>query len=108
MRVEQDRPATGTGSSTASLAGDVAERRHPVVEALAQLLFIPWAGVLVGLIVISIVLSLLSPYFLTASNIFGTVAVYFSWICIAGWLCALLGDALERIGKRLVGVWKPV
>ena len=56
----------------------------------------PWAGVLLALIVISAALTLSSPYFLTIENIFGTVAVYFSWICIAGF-----GEAIVMIGGGL-------
>lgn len=66
------------------------------VSLLSQLLLVPWAGVLLALIAISAVVSFVSPYFLTESNILGTVAVYFSWICIAGF-----GEAVVMIGGGL-------
>ena len=59
-------------------------------------MLVPWAGVLVALIVIAAAISVASPYFLTASNILGNVAVYFSWICIAGF-----GEAVVMIGGEL-------
>lgn len=59
-------------------------------------MLVPWAGVLVALIVIAAAISVASPYFLTASNILGNVAVYFSWICIAGF-----GEAVVMIGGGL-------
>ncbi len=69
---------------------------NPVVRALAVLLLVPWAGVLVALLIISAGLSLATPYFLTTGNILGTVARYFSWICIAGF-----GEGLVMIGGGL-------
>lgn len=98
MPVDQDQVAPGPAAPpNTALAADVVDRpRHLIVQALAQLLFIPWAGVLVGLIVLCLGLTLYTPYFLTADNIFGTVAVYFSWICIAGF-----GEALVMIGGGL-------
>ncbi|MGH7056775.1 MAG: ABC transporter permease [Acetobacteraceae bacterium] len=51
---------------------------------------------LVALVVIGAGISLVSPYFFTANNIIGTVAVYFSWICIAGF-----GEAIVMIGGGL-------
>jgi ribose transport system permease protein len=69
---------------------------RPFLAALSQVLLVPWAGVLLALIVISAALTLSSPYFLTIENIFGTVAVYFSWICIAGF-----GEAIVMIGGGL-------
>ena len=64
--------------------------------ALSRMLLIPWAGVLIALLLISAALTVVSPYFLTTENIFGTVAVYFSWICIAGF-----GEAVVMIGGGL-------
>jgi ribose transport system permease protein len=61
-----------------------------------ELLLVPWAGVLAALVVISVLLSFLTPYFWTMDNIFGTVALYFSWICIAGF-----GEGLVLIGGGL-------
>ncbi len=78
--------------AAASHGAEAAEGRHP----LAQLLLVPWAGVLVALVIIGAAISFASPYFLTTSNILGTVAVYFSWICIAGF-----GEALVMIGGGL-------
>ena len=63
---------------------------------LSEIVLIPWAGVLIGLVVISAVVSLMSPYFLTFSNILGNVALYFSWFAIAGF-----GEALVMIGGGL-------
>jgi ribose transport system permease protein len=70
--------------------------RHPLARALSGLLIVPWAGVLIALVIVSAGVAVLSPYFLTVNNIFGTVAVYFSWICIAGF-----GEALVMIGGGL-------
>ncbi len=70
--------------------------RHPLLRAFSQLLLVPWAGVLVALVIIAAALAFVSPYFLTTSNILGTVAVYFSWICIAGF-----GEAVVMIGGGL-------
>jgi ribose transport system permease protein len=69
---------------------------HPTLAALSHILLIPWAGVLIALLVISAALTIASPYFLSIDNIFGTVAVYFSWICIAGF-----GEAIVMIGGGL-------
>lgn len=69
-------------------------RRRP--NAASQLVLIPWAGVLVALIAVSAAITAVSPYFLTVSNILGNVAVYFSWICIAGF-----GEAIVMIGGGL-------
>src|SRR4051812_4785950 len=98
MSVDQDQTVSSqSGSSQVAPADDAAIKvQNPVVQALAQLLFVPWAGVLVGLIAICAALTFYTPNFLTASNIFGTVAVYFSWICIAGF-----GEALVMIGGGL-------
>ncbi len=71
-------------------------RPHPLLRGAIGLLLVPWAGVLLGLVAISAGVSFVSPYFLTTSNILGTVAVYFSWICIAGF-----GEALVMIGGGL-------
>lgn len=73
--------------------GEAKARRFRLV---IDLLLVPWTSVLLALIVISILISLATPYFLTRSNILGTVAVYFSWICIAGF-----GEALVMIGGGL-------
>jgi len=69
---------------------------HPTLAAVSHLLLIPWAGVLIALLAISAALTFSSPYFLSIENIFGTVAVYFSWICIAGF-----GEAIVMIGGGL-------
>ncbi|HUN38752.1 MAG TPA: ABC transporter permease [Acetobacteraceae bacterium] len=69
---------------------------HPTLAALSHVLLIPWAGVLIALLAISAALTFVSPYFLSIDNIFGTVAVYFSWICIAGF-----GEAMVMIGGGL-------
>jgi len=78
---------------TARLEAEIAAPR-PALPA--QLVLIPWAGVLVALVVVCAAISIVSPYFLTASNILGNVAVYFSWICIAGF-----GEAIVMIGGGL-------
>jgi ribose transport system permease protein len=69
-------------------------------EALGQgavnLLLVPWAGVLLSLLLICAALSWYSDYFLTVNNIVYTVALYFSWICIAGF-----GEGLVLIGGGL-------
>lgn len=62
----------------------------------SELVLVPWAGVLIGLIVVSIVVSFVSPYFLTLGNVLGNVALYFSWIAIAAF-----GEALVMIGGGL-------
>ncbi len=51
---------------------------------------------LLALLVLGTAISFESPYFLTEGNILGTVAVYFSWICIAGF-----GEAVVMIGGGL-------
>ena len=66
------------------------------MRRVVDFLLIPWTSVLIALVAISVALSLATPYFFTASNIIGTVAVYFSWICIAGF-----GEALVMIGGGL-------
>jgi len=76
--------------------GDAPPARTSVLGLLSQLLLVPWAGVLLALVVVCAGITLVSPYFLTESNILGTVAVYFSWICIAGF-----GEALVMIGGGL-------
>lgn len=104
MQVDQDGPTraeqavSGGVAVPAVVLGDEAIEapRHPVARLLAPLLFVPWAGVLLALLIISAALTLTTPYFLTSSNIFGTVAVYFSWICISGF-----GEALVMIGGGL-------
>ncbi len=73
-----------------------AEPAAPRPSAASQLVLVPWAGVLAALVAVCIAISLFSPYFLTASNILGNVAVYFSWICIAGF-----GEAIVMIGGGL-------
>ena len=63
---------------------------------LAEVVLVPWAGVLIGLVAVAAAVSLISPYFLTVGNIFGNVALYFSWFAIAGF-----GEALVMIGGGL-------
>lgn len=65
-------------------------------RALSEIVLVPWAGVLVGLLAVSILVSFISPYFLTLGNILGNVALYFSWIAIAAF-----GEALVMIGGGL-------
>lgn len=80
-------------------AGGVAPRpaAHETAAAwLGDLLLVPWVGVLLALVLISAGISFVSPYFLTTSNILGTVAVYFSWICISGF-----GEGVVMIGGGL-------
>jgi ribose transport system permease protein len=67
-----------------------------VRAALAEIVLVPWAGVLIGLVAVSVLVSLMSPYFLTVGNILGNVALYFSWFAIAGF-----GEALVMIGGGL-------
>ena len=78
-------------------AGMGPETASPRRLTVSQLVLVPWAGVLAALVVVSAAISLFSPYFLTASNILGNVAVYFSWICIAGF-----GEAIVMIGGGLI------
>jgi ribose transport system permease protein len=84
--------------ATPAEAGSSAEAAPPTarVGLLSRLLLVPWAGVLVALVMIGGAISVASPYFLTEGNILGTVAVYFSWICIAGF-----GEAVVMIGGGL-------
>ena len=98
MSIDQNQMAPSqSGPPQVAPADDAAIKlQNPLAQVLAQLLFVPWAGVLVGLLIISAALTLYTPNFLTASNLFGTVAVYFSWICIAGF-----GEALVMIGGGL-------
>ena len=77
-------------------AGIGSEAALPRVPRASQFVLVPWAGVLVALVAVSAAISFVSPYFLTASNILGNVAVYFSWICIAGF-----GEAIVMIGGGL-------
>lgn len=67
-----------------------------VSQISAQLLLVPWAGVLLALILICIALGCSTKYFFTTNNIIYTVALYFSWICIAGF-----GEGLVLIGGGL-------
>jgi ribose transport system permease protein len=67
-----------------------------LVRMPAQLILVPWAGVLLALALITVFLSISSPYFLTVNNIVYTVALYFTWICIAGF-----GEGLVLIGGGL-------
>jgi ribose transport system permease protein len=67
-----------------------------VRRVLSEIVLIPWAGVLIGLIVVAAAVSAISPYFLTVGNILGNVALYFSWFAIAGF-----GEALVMIGGGL-------
>src|SRR5437764_12709821 len=92
MSIDQDQAAPSQSSpSPVAPADDAASKlQTPIAQVLAQLLFVPWAGVLAGLIVISAALTLYTPHFLTASNIFRLVAVYLAWICLAGLAAALL------------------
>ena len=94
-RATQGAPVTNAESAPALPAGAAAPL-HPMLAALSYILLIPWAGVLIALLAISAALSVASPYFLSIDNIFGTVAVYFSWICIAGF-----GEAIVMIGGGL-------
>ena len=89
-------PRAESQLTAAAPEGATAAPPRPFLAALSQVLLVPWAGVLLALIVISAALTLSSPYFLTIENIFGTVAVYFSWICIAGF-----GEAIVMIGGGL-------
>lgn len=90
-------PPTQTDSGESS-----SDKRVSLVAAggtprrIIDFFLLPWTGVLIALVVISVSLSLASPYFLSSSNIIGTVAVYFSWICIAGF-----GEAMVMIGGGL-------
>jgi ribose transport system permease protein len=79
-------PAPSGAGDDAIEAGDRLDAgfANSVLRALALLLLVPWAGVLVALLVIAACLSIATPYFLTTGNLLGTVARYFSWICIAG------------------------
>ncbi len=63
---------------------------------LEEAVLVPWAGVLLGLIGVCIVVAAISRYFLTVDNILGNVALYFSWFAIAGF-----GEALVMIGGGL-------
>lgn len=63
---------------------------------LSEIVLVPWAGVLIGLVVVAAAVSAMSPYFLTVGNILGNVALYFSWFAIAGF-----GEALVMIGGGL-------
>jgi ribose transport system permease protein len=67
-----------------------------VLQIAEQLLLVPWSGVLLSLVLICIALGWTSKYFFTANNIVYTVALYFSWICIAGF-----GEGLVLIGGGL-------
>jgi hypothetical protein len=92
-----DRDSTRQAPVAGAAAQDAFQSSlHPTLAALSQILLVPWAGVLIALIAISVALTLTSPYFLSAENIFGTVAVYFSWTCIAGF-----GEAIVMIGGGL-------
>jgi ribose transport system permease protein len=82
---EKDAPAEHTGA-----------RVSLHLAALSHVLLVPWAGVLIALLLVSAALTVASPYFLSTENIFGTVALYFSWICIAGF-----GEAIVMIGGGL-------
>ncbi|MGC9271587.1 ABC transporter permease [Acidiphilium sp.] len=86
-----------TRSSDPSQSTDVPEISAPGrVRRVVDFLLLPWTGVLIALVAVSGCLSVASPYFLSTSNIIGTVAVYFSWICIAGF-----GEAMVMIGGGL-------
>ncbi|WP_288051602.1 ABC transporter permease [Acidiphilium sp.] len=89
-RLRGREPAPDTsGIGPASPAPSLARRG-------IDILLLPWVSVLIALVAISALLSLATPYFFTEDNIIGTVAVYFSWICIAGF-----GEALVMIGGGL-------
>jgi ribose transport system permease protein len=75
---------------------DDGPRQSLGLHLLSELLIVPWIGVLTSLILISVAISFLTPYFLTLNNILGTVALYFSWICITGF-----GAGLVMIGGGL-------
>jgi ribose transport system permease protein len=91
-------PAPSGAGDDAIEAGDRLDAgfANSVLRALALLLLVPWAGVLVALLVIAACLSIATPYFLTTGNLLGTVARYFSWICIAGF-----GEGLVMISGGL-------
>lgn len=81
-----------SGISLPHGAADTRGRFRLVIDVL----LVPWTSVLLALVIVCVLISLASPYFLTRGNILGTVAVYFSWICIAGF-----GEALVMIGGGL-------
>ena len=90
---ERSREVAGPGVHGAD---DHGARGNFAVNILWQLVLVPWIGVLASLLLISAVISFLTPYFLTLNNILGTVALYFSWICITGF-----GAGLVMIGGGL-------
>lgn len=94
--VNADRGFTTTNPEDSSPGGDGGRRESFGLHWLSELLLVPWIGVLAGLIVVSAGISFLTPYFLTWNNILGTVALYFSWICITGF-----GAGLVMIGGGL-------
>ena len=94
MNVE--RGFTTTKPEDPSSEGEGGRREPFGLHWLSELLLVPWIGVLASLILISAVISFLTPYFLTLNNILGTVALYFSWICITGF-----GAGLVMIGGGL-------
>jgi ribose transport system permease protein len=84
---ERSREVAGAGAASAD---DHGARGNFAVNMLWRLVLVPWIGVLASLLIISAVISSLTPYFLTWNNILGTVALYFSWICITGFGAGLL------------------
>lgn len=94
MNVE--RGFTTTKPEDPSSEGEGGRREPFGLGWLSELLLVPWIGVLASLILISAIISFLTPYFLTLNNILGTVALYFSWICITGF-----GAGLVMIGGGL-------
>jgi len=89
----QEAPTDLTSSATVELTPGFRSRGTRI---LSQLLFAPWAGVLIALVILCVGLTFYTSSFLTTSNIFGNVALYFSWIAIAGF-----GEAIVMIGGGL-------
>ncbi len=94
--VNLERGLTPPNSEDLNSEGDSERREFFGLHLLSDLLLVPWIGVLASLIIISAAISFLTPYFLTLNNILGTVALYFSWICITGF-----GAGLVMIGGGL-------
>jgi ribose transport system permease protein len=82
-------PESGKSSGSRSIV-------RALAEGAINLLLVPWSGVLLALLMISGALTWYTKYFLTVDNIIYTVALYFSWICIAGF-----GEGLVLIGGGL-------
>jgi ribose transport system permease protein len=94
--VNAEPGVTATNPEESGSGGEGGRPKSSGVDWLSELLLVPWIGVLAGLIIISAGISFLTPYFLTWNNILGTVALYFSWICITGF-----GAGLVMIGGGL-------